>query len=76
MKKMIGNIYKKIHTIKNIIILYMDLQEKLLSKNFIITFLAIFIILYVAISLIKFIGNIPILLIISFLITYYVQRNN
>jgi len=54
----------------------MDLQEKLLSKNFIITFLAIFIILYVAISLIKFIGNIPILLIVSFLITYYVQRNN
>jgi hypothetical protein len=53
---------------------YEDLQKKYLNKKFIIAYVCIFIILYVLISFIRFLGQIPILLIVSFFITYYLEN--
>jgi hypothetical protein len=52
---------------------YDSLQKKYLNKKFIIAYIAIFIILYLLVSFIRFLGQIPILLIVTFFITYYLE---
>jgi hypothetical protein len=53
---------------------FQDLQKKYLNKKFIIVYIIIFIMLYLLISFIRFLGQIPILLIVTFFITYYFQN--
>ena len=53
---------------------FQDLQKKYLNKKFIIVYIFIFIMLYLLISFIRFLGQIPILLIVTFFITYYFQN--
>lgn len=55
---------------------YKEIQKKYLNKKFILYYIIIFIALYIFCSLIKFIGQIPILIIITFLIVYYLNYNN
>lgn len=52
---------------------YESLQKKYLNKKFIIAYVGIFIILYLLVSFIRFLGQIPILLIVTFFITYYLE---
>ena len=51
-----------------------DYQKKYLNKKFIIIYVIIFVIIYLLISFIRFLGQIPILLIVTFFITYYFQN--
>jgi fatty-acid desaturase len=53
---------------------YEDIKNKYFNKKFIILYVVIFIILYIFCSFIKFIGQIPILLLLTFLIVYYVNN--
>jgi hypothetical protein len=53
---------------------FQDLQKKYLNKKFIIVYIIIFIMLYLLISFIRFLGQRPILLIVTFFITYYFQN--
>ncbi len=50
--------------------------DKLITKKFIITFIVTFIILYIFCSFISFLGQWPVLIIITFCITYYLNRNS
>ena len=50
-----------------------NLKEKYLNKKFITLFIFIFIMLYIFVSFIKFLGQIPILLLITFGISYYLS---
>lgn len=45
-----------------------DFQEKYLNKSFLIIFVIVFLFLYILVSFVKFLGQIPILLIITFVI--------
>lgn len=54
---------------------YEDIKTKFLNKKFIFYYVVIFIILYVFCSFINFVGQLPILLIITFLIVYYLNYN-
>ena len=54
---------------------YDEINTKFLNKTFIISFIAIFIMLYIFVSFIKFLGQMPILLLISFGITYLFTKN-
>jgi len=51
---------------------YEEMKTKYFNKKFLILYFMIFIILYIVCSFIKFIGQLPILIIITFLITYYI----
>ena len=51
-----------------------DIKNKYLNQKFIILFIMIFIALYIFCSFINFLGQFPILLIITFLIAYYLQN--
>ena len=53
---------------------YEDIKNKYLNKKFIFYYIIIFIILYMFCSLIKFIGQIPILIVITFFIAYYLEN--
>lgn len=53
---------------------YEDIKNKYLNKKFIFYYVITFIVLYMFCSLIKFIGQIPILLIITFFIAYYLEN--
>jgi hypothetical protein len=53
---------------------YEDIKNKYLNKKFIFYYVITFIILYMFCSLIKFIGQIPILLVITFFIAYYLEN--
>jgi len=53
---------------------YEDIKNKYLNKKFIILFIIIFIILYIFCSFIKFLGQLPVLIILTFLIAYYVNN--
>jgi fatty-acid desaturase len=53
---------------------YEDIKNKYFNKKFIILFIIIFIILYIFCSFIKFIGQIPILLLLTLLIVYYLNN--
>ena len=52
-----------------------DLKNKYLNKNFITIFIIIFIIFFIIFSFLRFLGQWPMLLIISFVITYYMYNN-
>jgi hypothetical protein len=52
---------------------YEDIKNKYFNKKFIILFIVIFFILYIFCSFIKFLGQLPILILITFLIVYYVN---
>ena len=51
-----------------------DMKDKYFNKQFIIFYLIVFFILYVLCSFIKFIGQLPILRVITFFITYYLNN--
>ncbi len=52
------------------------LKKEISSSQFITTYITIFIILFVFISLIKFLGSLPMLIILTFVLTRYVNRMN
>jgi hypothetical protein len=52
---------------------YEDIKNKYFNKKFIILFIVIFFILYIFCSFIKFLGQLPILILITFLVVYYVN---
>lgn len=53
---------------------YEEIKNKYFNKKFLIFYLIIFVILYVFCSFIKFLGQIPILIIITFIIAYYLNN--
>ena len=52
-----------------------DLKKEISDSKFMTTFIVVFIILYIFVSFIKFLGNLPILIVISGVITYYINKN-
>jgi hypothetical protein len=55
---------------------YQEFQNKYLNKKFIFLFMTIFIVLYIFCSFIKFVGQLPILFILTFFIVYYIVYYN
>lgn len=55
---------------------FQQIQEDVKSPKFITTYVTIFIILFIFTSLMKFIGSLPMLIILSFILTYYVNKMN
>ena len=55
---------------------YQDIKDKYLNKKFITLYIIIFFILYLFCSLIKFLGQIPILIVLTFFIVYYINDRN
>ena len=55
---------------------YSDFQNKILTKQFITIYIVIFILLYIFCNFISFLGRFPILIIITFFITYYWTYRN
>jgi ABC-type Na+ efflux pump permease subunit len=53
---------------------YKEIKELFMDKKFITLFIFIFVLLYIFVSFIKFLGQIPILLIITFILTYYYYK--
>ena len=53
---------------------YQDIKDKYFNKKFIIFYIVIFIILYIFCSFIKFLGQLPVLIILTFLIAYYLNN--
>ena len=53
---------------------YQDIKDKYFNKKFIIFYIVIFIILYIFCSFIKFMGQLPVLIILTFLIAYYLNK--
>lgn len=53
---------------------YQDIKDKYFNKQFIIFYIVIFIILYIFCSFIKFMGQLPVLIILTFLIAYYLNK--
>jgi len=47
------------------------LKETYINKKFVILYITIFIILFIFFSFIKFLGQLPMLMIIAFVISYY-----
>ena len=52
-----------------------ELKKEIYTSKFMTTFIVIFIILYIFVSFIKFLGNLPILIIICVIITFYVNKS-
>jgi len=52
-----------------------DLKKEISDSKFMTTFIVVFIIFYIFVSFIKFLGNLPILIVISGVITYYINKN-
>lgn len=50
------------------------LKKEFTSTTFISTYITVFIILFLFTSLIKFMGSFPMLIILSFILTYYVVK--
>jgi hypothetical protein len=53
---------------------YDEINTKFLNKTFIISFIVIFMALYIFVSFIKFLGQLPILVLISYGITYLIMQ--
>ena len=51
-----------------------QLKKEVTSTYFISTYITVFIILFIFTSLIKFIGSLPMLLILTFILTWYVIK--
>ena len=54
---------------------YEELKKIILSNNFITTYIVIFIVLYIFVSFVKFLGSLPMLIIITGIITYFMVNN-
>ena len=52
------------------------MKKKYLNKQFLTYYAFVFVFLYVFFSLIRFLGQLPILLIITFFVTYYITYNS
>lgn len=52
-----------------------ELKKEISTSKFMTTFIVIFIILYIFVSFIKFLGNLPILIIICAVITFYINKS-
>ena len=52
------------------------LKKEISSTQFITTYITIFIILFIFTSLIKFLGSLPMLIILTFILTRYVGKMN
>lgn len=50
------------------------LKKEVLTQDFIITFISIFIILYLVTSFVKILGSLPMLIIISAFLSYYLIK--
>ena len=55
---------------------FKEIQKDVKTPKFITTYITIFIILFVFTSLMKFIGSLPMLIILTFVLTYYVNKMN
>jgi hypothetical protein len=55
---------------------FKEIQEDVKTPKFITTYITIFIILFIFTSLMKFIGSLPMLIILTFVLTYYVGKMN
>ena len=53
---------------------YQDIKDKYFNKQFIIFYIVIFIILYIFCSFVKFLGQLPVLIVLTFLIAYYLNN--
>lgn len=54
---------------------YNDILQKYYNKKFITTYIFIFIILYLLTTFVKFLGQLPILLIITLIISMYMTKS-
>lgn len=52
------------------------MKKKYLNKQFLTYYAFVFVFLYIFFSLIRFLGQLPILLIITFFVTYYITYNS
>lgn len=55
---------------------YNDLMQKYYNKKFITTYVIIFVVLYLLTTFVKFLGQLPILLIITFILSIYFTKNS
>jgi len=55
---------------------YNDLMQKYYNKKFITTYVIIFIVLYLLTTFVKFLGQLPILLVITFILSIYFTKNS
>jgi hypothetical protein len=55
---------------------YNDLLQKYYNKKFITTYIFIFIVLYLLTTFVKFLGQLPILLVITFILSIYMTKNS
>ena len=55
---------------------YNDLMQKYYNKKFITTYVIIFIVLYLLTTFVKFLGQLPILLVIAFILSIYFTKNS
>ena len=53
-----------------------EIKDKLYNSKFITLFIIIFIILFIFCSFINFIGNLPILVIVTLLVSYYLYNTS
>ena len=53
-----------------------ELKKEYTSSKFISTYVTIFIFLFTITSLIKFIGSLPMLIVISFILAHYISKMN
>ena len=51
---------------------YKELKKIVISNKFMNTYIVIFIVLFIFISFIKFLGSLPILIVITGLLTYFI----
>jgi hypothetical protein len=54
---------------------YEEIKNKYYNKKFIILYIIIFVILYLICSFVKFLGQLPILIFITFAIAYYLNNS-
>jgi hypothetical protein len=52
-----------------------ELKKEVTTTKFMTTFIVIFIILYIFVSFIKFLGNLPVLIILCVILTFYINKS-
>lgn len=53
-----------------------ELKANVSSSKFITTFITIFVLLFLFTSIIKFFGSLPMLILLTFILTYFVSKMN
>tara|TARA_Y200000002_G_scaffold370788_1_gene366710 strand:- start:185 stop:406 length:222 start_codon:yes stop_codon:yes gene_type:complete len=53
---------------------YEELKKEITSTKFISTYVTVFILLFIFTSIIKIVGSLPMLIILSFILTYYLNK--